>query len=425
MEAFNATSDSAKKVDIALKRILKPFLLERPISSNWLDKELEHIFEEARGLPNLPKDATRYFCKKNPDGEDSDCDHGPADECWCYFTTTASAGIPEFAPKAGSIRKDKKACITFVHNLVTQFLMILAQSKMELWTDEEKRFLRESIKMTKPSADDDEHDEQGEHDEDDFFEDDRTRYLVTDSELQDLALSESNEENDLPFRRLCSTLGRRMLTLSVCVAGEGLHFAEKQPLRYWDVAGLAEKASPRAIVDKQLYPTRVINTRTYEFETDVLLYQNDYVILSHTWMTKGKEVDYSDATTKGSLLRAKIAHLETKIANLNKNQEAAEPEGERKGAVARIKKLQDELDELKKQTKGKDDPLSSGEKKLAKAIAAARDQEKSTYLWVDNCCIDKTNMTELVEAISSMGDWYKNAQASSWIRTLFLFWCRC
>jgi hypothetical protein len=31
------------------------------------------------------------------------------------------------------------------------------------------------------------------------------------------------------------------------------------------------------------------------------------------------------------------------------------------------------------------------------------------YFWVDTCCIDKTNSTELAEAINSMFHWYRNA----------------
>jgi len=417
LEAFYATSDWGKKSDIAVYEILKPYLVKRPKSSEWLEEELKCIFDEAQNLPDLPKDATRYFCKKKSDGEDEDedCVHYPANQCWCYFKTTASAGIPTFLPKGDSIRKDKKACITFVHNLVTQFLMILAQFKMELWDDEAKWTLHDSIKMTKQPPDDD--------DDDNFFDDDRTKYLDTDSDLQKVAPNKSNEKNDLHFRQLCSTLGRRMLTLAVCIAGDGLHFVEKKPIWYWDVADRAKKASPRANVDKQLYPTRVINTRTYEFETDVQLYQNEYAILSHTWTTKGKEVEYHEA--EASLLRAKIAHSHFD-ATTKKLKELAEHVTGRKYTGAEIRKLQEELDEKQeKETtlNQTDDAPNSGEKKLARAIAAAR-KAGFTYLWVDNCCIDKKNNTELVEAISSMGDWYKNAKASSWIRTLFLFRCR-
>ena len=32
------------------------------------------------------------------------------------------------------------------------------------------------------------------------------------------------------------------------------------------------------------------------------------------------------------------------------------------------------------------------------------------YVWIDTCCIDKTNNVELTEAINSMFQWYRNAQ---------------
>ncbi|OCK81690.1 HET-domain-containing protein [Lepidopterella palustris CBS 459.81] len=38
---------------------------------------------------------------------------------------------------------------------------------------------------------------------------------------------------------------------------------------------------------------------------------------------------------------------------------------------------------------------------------AARD--KLQYFWVDTCCIDKSNNTELSEAINSMFRWYRDA----------------
>jgi len=449
LEAFNATSDWDEKLDIAVNHILRPFLDQyRPKFSDWPEEELNLIFRDARAMPDLPKDATRYFCNKNSDGKD--CDHYPADECWCYFEATASAGIPGLSQPGRGIRKDRKACIAFMHRLVTQFLMILAESKMELWDDGEKWTLHDSIKMTNPSPDDDE------DNDDEYFEDERTKYLYTDSALQDVALNvalndndEETErdrtENDLLFLQLCGTLGRRMLTIGVCLVGDGLYFVKKQPICFWDVAGLAQdlkgkvqpkslsvnhrKESPRANVDKPLYPTRVINTHTYEFEDDSLLYHNNYAILSHTWTTKGKEVEYPEA--EPFLLQAKADHLQATINKLNENEGSAEPERGRKDTGVEIKELQDELDELmrklaqKKETTPKqtDDAPNSGKRKLAKAIAIAR-AYKLTYLWVDNCCIDKKNNTELVEAISSMGDWYKNAKASSWIRPLSLFWCR-
>ncbi|KAI5777644.1 hypothetical protein EDC01DRAFT_677518, partial [Geopyxis carbonaria] len=50
-----------------------------------------------------------------------------------------------------------------------------------------------------------------------------------------------------------------------------------------------------------------------------------------------------------------------------------------------------------------------GELKLINAVKMAR-KMKYRYLWMDSCCINKPNNTELVEAISSMGDWYENAK---------------
>jgi hypothetical protein len=36
-------------------------------------------------------------------------------------------------------------------------------------------------------------------------------------------------------------------------------------------------------------------------------------------------------------------------------------------------------------------------------------QDNLSYIWIDTCCIDKTNSVELAEAINSMFNWYKNA----------------
>lgn len=41
--------------------------------------------------------------------------------------------------------------------------------------------------------------------------------------------------------------------------------------------------------------------------------------------------------------------------------------------------------------------------------AAQAKRDGLRYIWVDTCCIDKTNNTELAEAINSMYRWYQNA----------------
>lgn len=78
-----------------------------------------------------------------------------------------------------------------------------------------------------------------------------------------------------------------------------------------------------------------------------------YAILSHTWGQDYEEVDFKDLTT-----------------------------GPRKS--------------------------KAGYKKLRFCVEqAARDGLQ--YVWVDTCCIDKSNSTELQEAINSMFAWYQNA----------------
>lgn len=49
-----------------------------------------------------------------------------------------------------------------------------------------------------------------------------------------------------------------------------------------------------------------------------------------------------------------------------------------------------------------------GFRKLA-FCAEQADKDGLRYFWVDTCCIDKTNSTELTEAINSMFKWYRNA----------------
>jgi hypothetical protein len=50
----------------------------------------------------------------------------------------------------------------------------------------------------------------------------------------------------------------------------------------------------------------------------------------------------------------------------------------------------------------------AGYKKIIDCCIIAR-EVGFKYVWIDTCCIDKTNSTELSEAINSMFSWYKNA----------------
>jgi hypothetical protein len=83
-----------------------------------------------------------------------------------------------------------------------------------------------------------------------------------------------------------------------------------------------------------------------------------YAILSHTW-TEGQEVTFNDL------------------------------------------KIHDNTTEVKSKVK-------EGYKKIFFCAQQAR-RDGLDYFWVDTCCIDKSNNTELSEAINSMFRWYQNA----------------
>src|SRR5436190_21736523 len=57
---------------------------------------------------------------------------------------------------------------------------------------------------------------------------------------------------------------------------------------------------------------------------------------------------------------------------------------------------------------GKIDKPGIGSIKLQGCCRQAR-QDGYGYAWIDTCCIDKTNLVELSEAINSMFRWYKQA----------------
>lgn len=430
---------------------------------------------EAQALPELPVDDTRYIChefeKQVCDDDDEACDH--EEECWCYFEASPGAGIPGLHRPGRGIRKDRRACISFMHNILVQLLIVLTEAELDNWDYDEKWLLYSAIKWTNPARNDED------EDDDENDDDERWQYLTYDSEFKRLSMGKFDEDgegertvNDPLLLRLCGTICRRMLALGICCVGDGHYFVKKQPIHYWNVTGLvsdhknnqfmleaienkAEEESrrreleqannhlrrnPRPNVEQPRYPTRVINTHTYEFEDDIVLYQGSYAILSHTWSQRGREITFD--TVEDVFAEAKEEQLKTRIAKLDSTIDSAEGielENLKQGK----KELERELDEIQwvrkmkqqekedkkpKQKEGNgplnpDKPSSGrvnhdavaavqahdpGKSKLLKAIAEARVQGFN-YIWVDSCCINKSNNTELVEAISSMGDWYKNA----------------
>lgn len=102
-------------------------------------------------------------------------------------------------------------------------------------------------------------------------------------------------------------------------------------------------------------PTRLINTRTYELHKNVL--SPEYAILSHKWVEPEVTFQQLDST-------------EWRTINLE----------------------------------------SQPMKKIRDACKKARERSSLIeWLWVDTCCIDKTDNVELASALNSMFEWYFGA----------------
>jgi hypothetical protein len=99
---------------------------------------------------------------------------------------------------------------------------------------------------------------------------------------------------------------------------------------------------------------RLLNAKTLQFKTFYGNEQPPYAILSHRWEKREEEL-----------------------------------------------RCQDILDGTRKNT--------AGYSKI-KACCELALKKRLEYVWVDTCCIDKTNSVELQEAINSMFKWYKNSE---------------
>lgn len=171
-----------------------------------------------------------------------------------------------------------------------------------------------------------------------------------------------------------------------------------------------------------------------------MLYQGNYAILSHTWTQRGREITFD--TVQDVFDEAKEEQLQARIKKIDAHIDQAEG-NEHEAMVQEKDELERDLDEIQwvrrvkqqekedkkprpKEGSGPINPEKAasgrvnqdavaavqahdpGKSKLLKSISEAR-LLGFNYIWVDSCCINKSNNTELVEAISSMGDWYKNA----------------
>ncbi|KAK0613591.1 heterokaryon incompatibility protein-domain-containing protein [Immersiella caudata] len=101
---------------------------------------------------------------------------------------------------------------------------------------------------------------------------------------------------------------------------------------------------------------RLLNTRTYQIDEILVDSVPSYAILSHTW--SGEEVSFQDM-----------------------RDPARDDHHSGKRGLEKVKK--------------------------ACEVAASCGHE---WIWIDTCCIDKSNSAELIEAINSMYNWYKRAK---------------
>ena len=53
-----------------------------------------------------------------------------------------------------------------------------------------------------------------------------------------------------------------------------------------------------------------------------------------------------------------------------------------------------------------------GYEKIVKSCEIAR-RDEYEYIWIDTCCIDKTNSAELSEALNSMFRWYVDIEGQA------------
>ncbi|KAK3398806.1 hypothetical protein B0T20DRAFT_218297 [Sordaria brevicollis] len=127
---------------------------------------------------------------------------------------------------------------------------------------------------------------------------------------------------------------------------------------------------------------RLLNTTSLELETfvgDVPAYS----ILSHTWSEEEvtfKDLNPIDPALFGLLSQVFEGHTNNPFKlEGNKNQYISPHVKQKKGW-----------------------------EKITKACAHAASQE-SKYIWIDTCCIDKSDISELSEAINSMFRWYQAA----------------
>lgn len=127
---------------------------------------------------------------------------------------------------------------------------------------------------------------------------------------------------------------------------------------------------------------RLLNTWTGEFVWIVDPSKEHYAILSHTW--DAKEQTYDDVRKLQETVEVLTKDVETKPASLVSSS----------SDVSSAKLTIFDHPDLSDKVKG---------------ICEFARKEGYTLVWIDACCIDKSNSAELSEAINSMYEWYRLA----------------
>jgi len=375
------------------------------------EKELRRVIMEAiNGNFNEPEE--RYI--KNSAGV-SDCTHGP--ECFCYFVSSKGAGTGNIRFRASDVLKRVQQVLINAIRVSTKFLQCPldrdAREMLRIILSDDPFDLEVQSSSRK---------EEGT----------RSQWLGWESEFRNIGKPRKitlqpdadiprPPNIDIPLRagtafllRLIELLGRRVLVISAVLKGIGAQFIKKEPLTYLHLGRLlGGRASPTkrrtAATEAPSYPIRVINVKTLQFEEDQGLFWNSYAVLSHSW---GK-LEVTFASVKEVFYYMNQGMKEYITQQLEEQQKSDSQDGKKILALQEYQKqieklLADSVQPEASQKSKANDAKLVGQRKLMGAIRKTK-EAGFDYLWVDSCCINKPDNTELVESLSCMGKWYQNA----------------
>ncbi|KAE9365545.1 hypothetical protein N431DRAFT_431000 [Stipitochalara longipes BDJ] len=147
---------------------------------------------------------------------------------------------------------------------------------------------------------------------------------------------------------------------------------------------------------------RLLNIKTMKMEEFLGETVPPYVILSHRWGSE--EVSLQE--------RERLGEIEVKLHTITTHRAFEAPRHENDYYHESLRDQYSELEEEKatiKQKTGYSKIISCAELARSQKISSRSRDYTCSHVWIDTCCIDKTNNSELSEAINSMFRWYKCA----------------